>query len=88
MIYLVYDYWADKAVVGGLSYREAKAFAEKNEPPFNARAGQRYGYWPDETPRSPEAAPAKDDTDNVDWDTMAEERLGQRQRSPEVSDGT
>lgn len=47
MKYKVYDNWSNKPVARGLSYLEAQKFIEQNEPPFNARAGTRYGFWPE-----------------------------------------
>jgi len=46
-IYEIYDAWDDKVVARGMSYREAKEYIEKNEPPLNARVGFRYTYWRD-----------------------------------------
>jgi hypothetical protein len=51
--YKVFDNWSGKPVASGLSYLEAKKFVEQNEPPFNARAGIRYGYWPESSPSLP-----------------------------------
>lgn len=50
MKYQVYDNWSGKPVARNLSYLEAKKFVEENEPPFNARVGSRYGYWPHPDP--------------------------------------
>jgi len=49
MTYEIYDAWGDKVVAKNLSYREAKDYIEKNEPPLNARVGFRYTYWPERT---------------------------------------
>jgi hypothetical protein len=46
-VYEIYDAWEDKVVARGMSYREAKEYIEKNEPPLNARVGFRYTYWRD-----------------------------------------
>ena len=47
MKYAVFDYWSNKPLTHSFTYQEAKAFVEQNEPPFNAKAGPRYAYWPD-----------------------------------------
>lgn len=45
MTYEIYDNWYGKVTARGLTYREAKDFLERNEPPLNCRVGFRYSYW-------------------------------------------
>jgi hypothetical protein len=41
MPYEIYDAWSN-TFTRGLTYDEAKQFCEREEPPFNPRAGWRY----------------------------------------------
>jgi hypothetical protein len=47
MTFKIHDAWTNKVVARHLSYREAKDYITKNEPPLNPRVGARYTFWPE-----------------------------------------